>query len=463
MAAAKLLERRTHIIPGKLKVSELFFKVPRDHSKVEGDQLRLFARSVERFEKLVDPGKGDEPKEKPWLLYLQGDTPKRPSGCGPGGSTRPPQDVAWTDPFLDKGYQILLLDQRGTGLSSTVTAKTLARQGGPAEQAEYLKHFRADSIVKDCEAIRKTLTSDYPEYKQKWSVLGQSFGGFCCIHYLSKFPEGLREVFTSGGLPPMINKPDATYERLYQKVAQRNEAYYQKYPEDIQRVKDIACHLASEDIKLPSGGVLNLLRLRQLGMMFGGHGGLDAVHDIILRLTSDLEQFQLLTRPSLAAVDAAVPFDNMVLYALVHEACYMQSGAASNWSADRLLSRFPAFLNTDPSGPHPIYFTGEMVSRSCFPLSPELSPLLPVADILAAATDWPDLYDLAQLARNTVPVYSVTYIDDMYVDVGFAQETAKAIKGCKTFVTNGWYHDALRKRSEGVVSALWELRGDSVD
>lgn len=35
---------------------------------------------------------------------------------------------------------------KGTGLSSTVTARTLATEGGPAKQAASLKNFRADSI-----------------------------------------------------------------------------------------------------------------------------------------------------------------------------------------------------------------------------------------------------------------------------------------------------------------------------
>lgn len=78
------------------------------------------------------------------------------------------------------------MDQRGTGLSSTITAGTLARKGDAIKQAEYLKHFRADNIVRDCEAIRKCLTKDYPEDQRKWSVIGQSFGGFCAVTYLSK-------------------------------------------------------------------------------------------------------------------------------------------------------------------------------------------------------------------------------------------------------------------------------------
>ena len=46
--------------------------------------------------------------------------------------------------------------------------------------------FRADSIVRDCEAIRSCLTADYPMDRRKWSVIGQSFGGFCAVTYLSK-------------------------------------------------------------------------------------------------------------------------------------------------------------------------------------------------------------------------------------------------------------------------------------
>lgn len=80
----------------------------------------------------------------------------------------------------------MFLDQRGTGLSSTITAGTLARQGDAIKQAEYLKNFRADNIVRDCEAIRGVLTAEYPEEERKWSIIGQSFGGFCALTYLSK-------------------------------------------------------------------------------------------------------------------------------------------------------------------------------------------------------------------------------------------------------------------------------------
>lgn len=93
-------------------------------------------------------------------------------------------------------------------------------------------------------------------------------------------------VFTSGGLPPLA-EPDVVYEKLFGrlnpmsldasqletgKVKERNAAYYKKYPEDVQRVKDIIRYLESEKTILPSGGKLSVLRFRQLGFHFGMHG-----------------------------------------------------------------------------------------------------------------------------------------------------------------------------------------------
>lgn len=73
------------------------------------------------------------------------------------------------------------------GLSSTITTETLARRGDAKAQAEYLKLFRQDHSVKDCEAIRRCLTADWegPEERRKWSTLGQSYGGFVTLSYLS--------------------------------------------------------------------------------------------------------------------------------------------------------------------------------------------------------------------------------------------------------------------------------------
>lgn len=82
-----------------------------------------------------------------------------------------------------------LQDQRGTGRSSGITPANLSSRGEPAEQAAYLRCFRADSIVRDAEAIRCMLVPPSC-HGGRWSVLGQSFGGFCCATYLSFAPQG---------------------------------------------------------------------------------------------------------------------------------------------------------------------------------------------------------------------------------------------------------------------------------
>ena len=139
-----------------------------------------------------------------------------------------------------------------------------------------MKSFRADSIVKDCEAIRKALTAEYPEDKKRWSIMGQSYGGFCCATYLSLFPAGVKEAFVLGGLPPLRTGPDQVYDRLYGRVKKRNEQYYAKYPEDIDRVKRVVKLLSrfgDATVRVQGGeGYLSSRRFLQLGLFFGFHG-----------------------------------------------------------------------------------------------------------------------------------------------------------------------------------------------
>lgn len=372
-----------------------------------------------------------------------------------------------------------MLDQRGTGLSTAISQSSLQLRGDEKVQAEYLKSFRADSIVKDCEAIRKALTADYPEEKKKWTIMGQSFGGFCCTTYLSFYPEGVKEAFLFGGLPPLRNNADEVYTRLYERVKQRNEAYYSKYPEDVERVKRIIKLLrrsGDTTVRVQGGeGHLTARRFLQLGIYFGKHGGVDEVHNLVLRADTDLTQFGHLTRPTVLALEAAQSWDTNVIYALLHEPIYCQ-GEASNWSADRLLHQHPEFLlddnnkdnddddkDGDNSSKNPTYFTGEMIYPFMFDSYPELKKLKTVGQLLAQEKDWPDLYDVEQLKQNTVPTYAAVYVDDMYVDYELSMETARTIRGCKPFVTNSMYHSAISSKTEEVLKEIFARRDDVID
>lgn len=370
---------------------------------------------------------------------------------------------------LDKGYQVLCLDQRGTGLSTPITASTLGLRGDDNVQAQYLRSFRADSIVKDCEAVRKALTADLPEEKRKWSIMGLSFGGYCCITYLSFYPESVREAFIFGGLPPLVEGPDEVYRRLFQKVKQRNEAYYAKYPEDVERIQHILRFLQrfgdTTVQDMTQEGFLTARRFLQLGLHFGFHGGLDTIHELVLRASNDLTLFGHITRPTVARITGALPFDEAVIYAVLHEPLYCQ-GTASNWSAHRIReSMGPEFqIAKDGVGTRkPIYFTGEMIFPWMFEDYGELKRIAIQAEKVQQFDDWPAVYDIQQLQKNEVPVYAAVYIDDMYVDFDYSMETARMTRGCKTYVTNAMYHDAMRSRMDEVTKALFALRDDSID
>jgi pimeloyl-ACP methyl ester carboxylesterase len=374
-----------------------------------------------------------------------------------------------TDFVLDRGYQILYLDQRGTGLSTPISSETLAMEGDSQKQADHLKLFRADSIVKDCEAIRKKLTENYPPELKKWSIFGQSFGGFCAFTYLSYFPEGLREVFTTGGVPPIGKSADEVYKATFETVKRRNESYYQKYPEDVKTIRDLVSYIQSKDgTKLPAGGTLTVQRFLTLGMLFGAHGGIDILHDMILRMRSDIEQFGFIAHPTLSDFESQLDFDNSVLYAVIHEAIYCE-GKASRWAAERVgasMKEFSWIKDLDNiTGNHdsPLYFSGEMIYPFMFEAYPELEKMRPVADLIADYEAWPRLYDLTQLAKNEVPVYAATFVDDMYVDFGLVQETLGKVKNCKQFITNTMYHNALRSKTDEVLKELFALRDDTID
>lgn len=140
-------------------------------------------------------------------------------------------------------------------------------------------------LLQDAEALRTQLMPD----SKPWAILGQSFGGFCCVEYLSKFPSGaypptatrppaprrtpaaaalvstassciapahaavsqqqtrrphagVSECIMTGGIPPDIDSPcaaDAVYTRTYHHVIKQNQKYYERFPQDVEKVKRI--------------------------------------------------------------------------------------------------------------------------------------------------------------------------------------------------------------------------------
>ena len=406
--------------PGTV-LTDRFFAVPLDHSRPDGEQIEVFAREV------VAADRADA--DLPWLLFLQG---------GPGfGAQRPEGREGWLDRALED-YRVLLLDQRGTGRSSPANRRTLAGLG-PQAQADYLTHFRADSIVLDAELIRRELTSE------PWSVLGQSFGGMCTVTYLSFAPHGIREAFIAGGLPGLAVTANDVYRQTYRTVAAKNAAHYERYPQDADMARRVAGHLAGREVRLPDGGLLSVEAFQSAGMMLGQSGGSHALHYLL----EDPFAGDELSDAFLYAVMEQVSLATGPLYALLHEASYAQ-GQATRWSAQRVRAEYPQF------GPDadPLYFTGEMIYPWMIDSDPVLRPFRRAADILAERDDWPPLYDPARLAANEVPAAAAVYYDDMYVDREFSMRTAGAIRGLQAWVTSEYEHNGLRASGGAVLGRL---------
>ena len=417
------MRRHTNRFPG-LVLTEHEFDVPLDHHGSVAGKLSVFAREVVKS--------GNEEKELPWLVYLQG---------GPGfGAPRPPRSEGWIKRAV-QDYRVLLLDQRGTGQSTPVTHQTLAGMT-PADQHAYLKHFRADSIVRDAELIRRELGAE------PWTILGQSYGGFCAVTYLSLAPAGLSAALITGGLPSLDRPVDDVYRATYKRLADRNRRYYERYPQDVERVRQLVKTLARDEVKLPSGERLTARRFRGIGIHFGMSDGFEHVHYLLegALLPNGEVDYRFLRR-----FEADQNWDAAPIYSLLHEPIYAQ-GAAPKWSAQRVLDEFPEFAAEDT-----IYFWGEMVYPWLFDDVRVLRPLQGTAERLAEDADWPRLYDRDALEKNDVPAVAAIFADDMYVERAFSEETASSIRGLRSWLTSEYDHNALRLAGGTVLTRLLEL------
>jgi len=412
------------------------FTVPLDHARPSGETLSIFARAVKRSE--------NADAAKPWLVFLQG---------GPGfPGPRPMKNSGWLKRALDDRH-VLLLDSRGNGRSSVVLPQTLARRGDARAQADYLMHFRADSIVRDAEVIRRQLVGE----NEPWSVLGQSYGGFCAVHYLSARPHGLREVFVTGGLPPLAGSADDYYRHTYPEVQRKTRNFFARYPADREVCARIMEHLHRHEVALPTGGRLTVRRFQQVGFMLGFDDGMENLHYLLEGAFCGGAAGDELSLPFLRALENSQHFETNPIFAVLHEMCYTQ-GAAANWSAERVRAEFPDMAWSPGRPPS---FTGEMIYPWMFDDYAGLRPLREVAELLAQEERWPALYDPAQLARNTVPAVAAIYAEDMYVPRALSEATAASIAGMKAWLTNEHEHNGLRA-SDAVFERLLAMRRDEV-
>ena len=368
---------------------------------------------------------GIDPLSRPPLVFLQG---------GPGcEAPRPSADagLGWIGAILEH-HRLILIDQRGTGASSPVDRPDIA--GAPAATARLLTHLRADEIVEDCEDLRRALGLE------RWSLLGQSFGGFCVTRYLSEHAQSLESVYITGGLPAIGHSIDEVYTLSYEATRAKSEEYYARFPQDRDRMARLTEKAGRGELTTVGGDIVGPERLRSLGALLGRAGGADTIHYLLERdpaswaFRYDLGQ--------------CLPFGGRFpLYAVIHESCWADAGT-TDWAAQRVR---PAIFDEDPT-----LLTGEHVRREFFAEDAGLRPWLEAADILAAH-EWPALYEPARLRSTTTPGAAAVYARDVFVPMITSLETAALIPGLRTWITSEYEHDGSRASGGRVFDRLREL------
>ncbi|MGI6879763.1 alpha/beta fold hydrolase [Microbacterium sp. gxy059] len=402
-----------------LRLRDHTVTVPLDWADPQGGRtIEVFAREVAR------PGNEDAPI----LLFLQG---------GPGGKgPRPEPAGGWIGEALET-HRVLLLDQRGTGRSTRIEASTIAGLGAE-EAAEHIRCFRAEQIVADAEHIRREVFGGV-----RWQTLGQSYGGFLTLTYLSFAPDALEASYVTGGVTSVDPDVDGLYRNTLARVRRKTAEFHRRYPQDTETLATIVDLVENEDVRLPSGDRLTSRRLQTLGIDFGMGPGMERVHWL---LDEALLPSGRLSEAFLDAVDQRTQYYGGPLYAVLQEEIYADGRGATRWAAHRMREELGGFdAAEEVAAGRPFPFTGEMFFPWQFDEIASLRPFRDAAMALHEREDHPDLYDRDRLARNEVPVAAAMYHDDMFVPVDIAIETADRVPNMHLWITNEYEHDGLRQ------------------
>lgn len=392
-----------------------------------GEKIKLFYRVV------CSPA--NVGRDLPLIVYLQG---------GPGGACPrliSPDSDGWIAEAI-KHFRVVLPDQRGTGRSNHVGARVLAARGDAREQAEYLKRFLARSIVCDFEYLRLTEFGG-----ERWVTLGQSYGGFLTLSYLSFFPEGVRASFTCGGIPHVPASASEVYAHTFPRMVAKTRAFYGRYPHDRERVAAVADVLAAGGVCLPDGSPLSVRRFQTIGQGLGMKPGGERLHNL-LDLAFEGGDGMLcagekptLTDGFLMAVLQTLSTASNPLYWTLQEFIYADGKLAEpiRWAALREYESRPEFA----AAARPLMLTGEAAFPWMFEDDPMLAPMLPAVELLMEDVDFDPIYDVERLAANAVPLQAAVYFDDLYVDSGMQLDTLSRVGASHAWVTNEFEHDGL--------------------
>ena len=203
-------------------------------------------------------------------------------------------------------------------------------------------------------------------------------------------------------------------------------------------MREILRRLEDEEVLLPSGDRLTARRFRQLGLWLGDSAGFELLHHVI--------ELPFGSSAFLHDAEAGVRFSRNPIYATLHESSYAD-GVATRWSAGRLLP------GRGRGG-------GLLHGRARLPLDVgglRGAPAPEGGRRALAEHQWPTLFDADRLRHNEVPVAATIYVNDLFVERDFAEETAASIKGLRTWETDEFEHNGIRADGERVLGRLIDL------
>lgn len=365
---------------------------------------------------------------KPPIIYLQG---------GPGFEVSLPTDESWIKK-LGERFSVFLLDQRGTGLSSPVDIKLITDLYNldSAKAIDFLTYFRADSIAKDVEQIRKALFHD-----QDFYTYGQSFGGWCTLSYISQFPSSATGSLITGGYAPIGHDPKDVYRSIVPQVDRSNKQFLEIYPNTMTQLQELINTLDSDTLFL----------LAQKGF-YAGYSSLHSnLRSTIESLYFDISNLGRASTRSLNMLKDPLGFIDNPLYALLHESLYCDN-QASSWASQSVMIEENARPATDELNK---FFLGENVLKNSFSAVDELKPLMPIMEDVMAYDKWNPQFDKVMLSTSETPVIGVVYENDAAVSREYSLETA-SILGNGHVLESDLDHSAYKTNTDVIFNLLFE-------
>lgn len=306
-------------------------------------------------------------------------------------------------------------------------------------------------------------------------VIGQSYGGFCILTYLSLIKDPPKMCIFTGGIAPLLTPIQDLYFSLWLKIKERNKLFYKRYPGDVPLVKRIVQRLMNRPERLPSGGLLTARRFLQLGLSLGGSPSAFASLHNCLSTAFVSSNEDVFSRSFLKSIDSTQPFDDHPIYFLLHESIYADGGRHSNptsWAAHQVYQKmiqtthdfnYEVTSKLDRDDVMTLFFGEVVFPWMCEGDYAELSKfgMRALANALADKNDWGQLYNTDHIKKalsmesGKSKAAAAVYYDDMYVDFDASMKVIKVLdENIKVWITNDYQHSGLRDDGAFIIAKL---------